>query len=774
MAPADKIKKLVSIIRYNIKKKYPESLLLSAIYASNIVLILFHLVYPSVSEKNLLVSVIDFIVAVQLFLPVILMPFTPVLHYLVMLGIASFGLFHEQVAEFPVYYYTVIVVLVFATLKLEPILSTSPVIVKIEAKIKRNLKYTGLPKTREEWEFTLKTGWVYLLLTVLSAVIYAYRPGYPTLFALVYSLLAAVAYLYGLGAERISLTGKIRKSKSLILVMKYPILYSIAVKMKPRVSMLAERAGELIYELGFIAKFLIASIWVLLVSPAVTLMVYAILGGVYALITGMTLIAVSVMLYYGPIITLNAKISARKKEVDQRYHLFLAYAYTLMSAGYSLYQVFKELLNERGKELFPRFHKEAKYFVSLIEKQGLSDKVAINRFAASHPSSIFRQFLLGYIHQVELSGNVEPYLESKLNEALSDLKNKLQTYVENLETIMNVALMVLILPLIVVVLSFILMPDMIMTTITAMAVFVIPLVGVLVYIAGTSFQVEYRNEYKLSFIPSIIGAIIGAVVGVYIGRYDKIAGLATALAGASLGYYIEFYRKKREYGAIESSLPQIFRDLTELRSIMPVSQAIVEMSKMNYPEAVRKLFARMATLRAQGVKISQQGWHSRAWAWKFLQFLLGKIEDTGGGTPGLFRQLMLFFTEMNNLIKATKYKLGVSELLIYISPILLGFTMYTTISMFAPVSKLAPQGILQNQQLVSSTVLNTIRFFSQGIPQGIITITEAIILEVAIVLGFIGGKLKSGTVKDTRILSISLIIVVLTLLLLPHISFGIS
>jgi len=764
---------LLRQLRISIRAKIPEKILLNAAYISNAILVAIqHFFGDVVSETNIAVLLIDAIVAAQMFIPMLLLDLVPLYHYFVLVGFITIGSVLYLVAKFPVYYYLLAFAVIGSLIKLEPTFSTSPTVVKISTKVKRALKKARIPRTIEEVKFSAKLGAVHLASIVVSLIIYVWKSYPPAILVATYAGVAFMFFFLGIGAQPMMGVPKTKYSLALLFVLRYPFLFRLADKLKLKIHPLTERAGVSMYELEYVSRYLATFMWYLMLLPTIYLFLFALLPTNIAVIAVPIPLVVLAMIYYMPFMTLTNKARARKAGVEKEYPIFLAYATALISAGYTMYQVFKDLASGKGAELLRTFTNEAKYFLSLVDKQGLPETRALERYAATHPSTEFRNFLLGYLHQRQLGGKVTAYMEQKLVEALDLMKRRMESYVNQVVTLTEIALTVIVLPTLPMVVGFIIAPDIVYTMLIAQMVVFVPAIGFMFYSVASSIQPEFRDEYKFTYVPSVVMSVIGLILAAFLALQKLVSGLALVIGMAALGYYMEFMRQRRVSAEIEKTLPQLFRDLSELRQMMPIAEALSRLSKMGYPKNVSRILQKVAALRTQGIKLTEQPWQSRSWFWKFTQFIIGKIEESGGGTPELFRQLMMFFTEFNNIMTSARNSLRIYEFVIYAIPAIFAFVTYTTLGIFVAMSQVSHAMGLSQMSSEVSTQLGAqfpqlMRMFS-GLDPIVLTINDTLILEMSLVLGFLAGKVISGTVKDTRALAISMLITSVIVLVAPE------
>ncbi|MEM4584329.1 MAG: type II secretion system F family protein [Ignisphaera sp.] len=766
------IKNILNRIKYFLKAKIPEKFLIIAAYTSNIILIaLQYLIFRHIGgESNPVILVTSIIVGTQLLIPFFIMDFIPMLHYIVMVFFIVSGVVLRLVDVFPVYYYMISLIMPIILIKMEPVLTTSPTISRISTRISRAIRKARLPRSREEAIFNLKLSAIYIASLVISAIFYILKGYLPALIVSIYNIGIIAFISLNIATNPMISIPKEKYSMTLLFVMRYPLLFRLVNKMKMKLHPLTEKAGVLIYEIEYLSKYLASLFIYIMVLPTLVTTVLVLLPIEIAIVFIPILLIVPMFLYYAPFINMRSKANKRKQLTEKEYPIFVAYASTMISAGVNLYTVFKELATGKGTELLKGYTADAKYITALVERQGIPEVTALERYANTHPSSDVKNFILGYIHQLQLGGKVTQYLEQRLVEALDLLRRRMENFVKQIVMLTEIALIVLVLPSLPTVLGFIIAPDIVYNMLFIQMFVLTPLMGFMFNSVAGAIMPEFKDEYKFTYIPSIIGGVIGLFIGFFLVQHKLLVGIAIVIAGIAIGYYIEYSKQRRIFAEIEKMLPQFFRDLAELRNMMPVAEALRRMSDMNYPKHFTKILKTAVSLRDQGLRFSEQPWHSKSWFWKFTQFLVGKIEEYGGGTPQIFRQLMFFFSEYGNIMYSARSNLKIYEFVIYAIPVIFGIVMYSTLGIFVAMGEVStPLSGQEMSEVITSLGAQFPQFLRllSGIDPMVLLICDGIIFEMSLLLGLLSGKITSGTLKDTKALAIALIVAVLAMLFIP-------
>jgi len=779
------LRSIASRVRSFIRARAAEKYILLAAYTSNIAMAAAHGALAGlVSEGSALVLALDIAVAAQLFIPLLILEFVPVLNYIVPLAIVAYGTAAGLYNQFTAYYLLAAAATALSAAKLEPVLTTSPRVLRAIDRVQRALKASKMPRTAEEAKFSLKISAVHAANLAVSAALYAVYQSPVVAAAAVYSLATFIAFFLGLGAtEGFKVPEGGKASAAVLLVTRYPFLFRHANKLKVKLHPYIERAGVLLYELDYVAKYLAALTWYAFSLPPALLILYAVLPPPAFAVAAPAMVAVAALIYYMPFISLSSRASSRKAAVEKEYPFFTVVASVMVSAGLDLTHVFRELATGRGAAVLPAFHREARYFVTLLETMGKPPTYVLQAYADAHPSLDYKGFITGYLSQARIGGRLSEYMEKKMAEALDMLRRRMEVFVRNVVTLAEIAVIVLMLPVLVMTVGFIMAPEVVAPMVMAEMVGIIPMMGFMFYAVAKATQPEFKDDYRMRYVPSAVAGTIAAAASVFLGFLNPASAVAIVVGAIALGNYIEYLRFRLVYQEVERYLPQLFRDLSYLRQTMPVPEAIDAIAKGKYglyPDRLRAVLARMASARKSGVKISDQPWHAGSWFWKFTQLTIAKIDETGGGTPEVFRQVEGFFSSYYNIIRGAASQLRLYEYIIYAIPLIFGFVAYSTVGIFASIPTItAASGVnpeevasMVGQLQVSGGSVEQVLRILKGVDPTVTMYVDFTIVELSAVLGLVMAKVNYGTLRNTKILAIASFIAAAAVVVMPGMAAG--
>ncbi len=127
--------------------------------------------------------------------------------------------------------------------------------------------------------------------------------------------------------------------------------------------------------------------------------------------------------------------SSRKAEVDNELPFFMAYVSTMVKGGVSVDKIL-----ERVSELkvFKAIRKEAKRIVMEMKFFGKDPLSAIEAVTKYHPSTKFRDTMLGYVTTLRSGGDVVHYLETRTRELFAARTTELKAIIERLGSFLEV------------------------------------------------------------------------------------------------------------------------------------------------------------------------------------------------------------------------------------------------------------------------------------------------------------------------------------------------
>ncbi len=385
----------------------------------------------------------------------------------------------------------------------------------------------------------------------------------------------------------------------------------------------------------------------------------------------------------------------RKKKVDEELPTFAIFASVMQNVGINLYQSF-QLLRDTG--FFKAIGQEALLLKRNVEYFGLSQMEALEELGRTHKSEYFRNLLLGYTSIWRSGGDLSLYLENRAEEFFIVLKDRYQTYGNNIGTVVEILVtLLIILPIMIMVVAFVL-PGSSLEQIALLSTVGLPIFAILMGIITASIQPANFNTIGLGQNKLAIIAALG--IGSAIASYLLFNELwITILAGIMIPSVISALITGRHYNEInklEQSLQQFLRDMTEYKKIgYDVILAIFRLSEENLYNSVfnkklneLKLLLDSGTTPTKSVKAME----FRSWFTRISFFLIAYIAEYGGGNPKTLETINRFISNARQVVKEGKASISALTLIIFGAPVIMAFTAGMILNIMSSVDSSTFEG----------------------------------------------------------------------------------
>ena len=399
------------------------------------------------------------------------------------------------------------------------------------------------------------------------------------------------------------------------------------------------------------------------------------------------------VMVFAPSIQIRSSKGERRKAVDDELPFFALYSATLADAGISLYSAFKKLLNQN---IFRTAEKDALYLIRAVEFLGQDHITALDALAKTHPSKIMSDLLYGYTSELRSGGDVSVFLMGKAEELLKWLEFRFEKYGDSVSDIGEmITALFFILPTLVLAMAFI-SPNTAMMTVWLMDALVIPVLGVVIIFQIRAMQPRTGTVYEGNVKGGLIaGAVTGALVFILKAPYWAV--MSSALAAGTLGYSTKVFFQKRTVEEEENSLEPFMRDVTELRKAgHSIPKAIEKLAhEGKYARSFTELLKSVSARLQLGFRLSDLSIGS-SWIGRQVFFLLGQIDDTGGGSARELENVHAFIERYAFAKRAVKSRMKIYQFLMIFTPAglaLLIFVMSSMISMMRFSPFMIPSGL---------------------------------------------------------------------------------
>jgi flagellar protein FlaJ len=441
-----------------------------------------------------------------------------------------------------------------------------------------------------------------------------------------------------------------------------------------------------------------------------------------------------VLLFYPTMVT-RSKVGDTVRGVDEELPYFSVMAAILQSAGLTLY----DALTKVGKA---KIFKWIEYEGKLIARESLffgkTQTGAIVERGAQHPSEKFRTYLQGYTSIMASGGDAASYLEEKAKDLIYWNEFRWRSYGQSASDLGEAIIAIFFtLPLIVVAGAFV-SPGDTLALVVATIVVIIPVMAVVEYSAIVRMQPKNHDVVRGWTIPGIGAAVLTFGVAYYL-EFPPWLDIAAGMIAFSIVYGWSTFWQLREIRKCEEALPQFMRDITEYKKIgYDITKALRRLAaERSYNRKFDGVLEDVSTQLKLGSSMKEVIVKTRSWLTQMVFYLLGEVVETGGGTPALLENVTDFTQRIVGVRKETKSNMRIYGYLAYATPIgltLVIFTMYYMVQQFG--------GALGGQ---------SIGFLggSVALPPSFLDLTKVLVVEAAVVVGFLAGRAIDFTDRST-------------------------
>lgn len=488
---------------------------------------------------------------------------------------------------------------------------------------------------------------------------------------------------------------------------------------------------------------------------------FAIIVNPIALMLGIFVAPIFFVLMIGPIwiflypkISLSFAKSKREKLIKHELAYFTKYTAIMQSVEKTLYYSLIEIIDN---ELFEIIETDAKMAYRNVTIFAMDTFEVLNDIALHHPNKDFQSFLLSYIATAQTGGDLTNLMEQEAESFFDSLKEDFKRYLGNASTFGEILLIILlILPTFLIATSF-LLPGSSITLLLLVSVIGIPMLSIFLIVMIDSTQPRNLNKIKIVNL-AFVGGISVAIIMLVLHQSPWLLITSGILVFA----VINTLKTRTQFGQIkeiENALPEFLRDITEYRKIgYDITMSLYRIfgtRKYNkhFDELLRIIYAQ---LKSGATLSSITNKEERSWIIKLILFILGKLADTGGGTALTLEHFTRFVSEINNTKKSTVSALRMQMLLVYIGPIIMVFVAKTSISLLTKISSNLP--LLNNWGI--ETFVITPEF---------VDVINIVIAISSLAMGFVFTKISLFTLKDTKNVIVTAMIVIISILSSPYI-----
>ncbi|MFY9299953.1 MAG: type II secretion system F family protein [Candidatus Nitrosotenuis sp.] len=460
-----------------------------------------------------------------------------------------------------------------------------------------------------------------------------------------------------------------------------------------------------------------------------------------------------VIIIFLPSIRLRLSGSERKSAVEDEIAFFSVYASIMQTVGKTLYT---SMLQVIGTGVFAVIENDARMLRRNVALFGMDQSSALNSLAISHPNTQLRNLLLGYVSIQKSGGDLGLYMERKSEEFLNDRKFRFFKYASSAETIGEATLVLLsILPLLLVMSSFLLGPDS-LGVVTSLSFVVIPTLTAALITIINSIQPKTHDSIGFGWFSPIVGAISGTV-GFFIVRETWLA-LAVASFCAAIANFFFLSRQFAEISMAQGALTDFFRDVTEYRKIgIAIPIAIMRISReRTYNKFFDNVLQEISSKISYGMNLATiiDSLRIRSWHARVSFFILAKITESGGGTPQILEQMTDFYTKITQAKNEMFGRVRIFVFLAYTSPLLM---VWSGQGMNDLLGRITPE----YARLVNGAELGLVPSAE------FLQMVNLLMIVSSLCMGMIMAKITHFTAKHTLTIAVTSAVAILSVYLVP-------
>ncbi|MEM0037501.1 MAG: type II secretion system F family protein [Zestosphaera sp.] len=151
-------------------------------------------------------------------------------------------------------------------------------------------------------------------------------------------------------------------------------------------------------------------------------------------VVGLVTVILPIMVFAVRLIQPSLAASERKASVENELPFFMAYASTMVKGGVSLERIIERVANLK---VFKAMKEECMRVITYIKLFGYDPVTALERVALLHPSSRFRDLMLGYTTTLRSGGDVTHYMEIRTQELFEHRMSEVRSMTERLASFLE-------------------------------------------------------------------------------------------------------------------------------------------------------------------------------------------------------------------------------------------------------------------------------------------------------------------------------------------------
>ncbi len=443
--------------------------------------------------------------------------------------------------------------------------------------------------------------------------------------------------------------------------------------------------------------------------------------------------------------------SSRKTMVENELPFFMSYAATMARGGVSIDKVIERVAELK---IFKAMRDEARMILSKIQFFGSDPITAIDEVVRYHPSTKFRDIMLGYITTLRTGGDTVHYLELRTQELFNQRTREIKELTERLGSFLELYIVIGIIASITLFVFFAVtsavsaaaagttstlkMPTMDLSTPMLYNFVVLPMLGVMILLMAHYSQprtpIGYPGPYVVLLITLPMAIVVFIITLWTTGGSDLFSGQITpsvvssatismtmAVLTASIPPWIVWVKDTRGTKGLVKSTADFLRDMAEVRKTgLSPEKCFITLSTRDYRN-LTPVVKRAATALSLGMSLEKALAKAlrgvREWFVVAVFRLLADSIIVGGGSPEIIDTLARFTQSLAESEELLRRKLRFYVVLPYFGIILLASTPIIIIGLLTSATTSSATASLAPMMLVLSlgTIINA---FVMGLVAG--------------------------------------------------------
>lgn len=477
-------------------------------------------------------------------------------------------------------------------------------------------------------------------------------------------------------------------------------------------------------------------------------------------------------IYAAPYFQLRMMISERRTLVEEEMAYFLCYVNIMQAIGQGLYHSFDQV---RGAGIFPGLERDANEVVKRVKVIGITQNDSLAEYGEHHPSTLFRNFISGYIAKITAVGDVPSYTSEKAKFFFNEYVGAWKRYEKSATEIFSAVMMIsIIMPMMIMFSSMIGTPDTARLLLMA-GTAISPFISVGMVFVLNKTQPVTGNKLPFAPLSPLVG--FGVAVGAAVAGLDPATVIASAFLAGALYNRIIIGGRLSSVRAVDSMLPEYLRDVTEMsKTGENISQITIKQSaRRAYAGEFGRILRNITGFIAMGEPFDKAVGrikHTSVQV-RFIFFLLARTYSSGAANPDVFNSITEFATRVHQTKESVTKSLRSLSMIVYASPFLMLGIAHMMIAMFSGGTDAAgaagaaggPGMSDAAMQMAQADIpfLSSFGSLDESFVEGIATMAAL----SCIPIGAVAAKIASYTVKDTMPIAIVSVMCILAVHVLP-------